>query len=61
MASKDKEKIKNQEMVAHLRRMGYPHGRRATSPVWPFNKDQIGSNKYVRYLKTRAARKGKST
>lgn len=51
---------KDKAMAAHLKKSGYPHGRRMTSPVWPFNRTQVGSNKYVRYLITRAARKGKS-
>ena len=53
MAANDSNRDK--EMAKHLREAGYPHGRRMTSPspMSVFKKDQVGSNNYVRYLKSR--------
>lgn len=48
---------KDKAMAAHLVRMGVPHGKRLTSPIWPFNKAQVGSNKYVRYLESLRGRR----
>jgi hypothetical protein len=49
-----KQKVnKDKEMASHLKKIGYPHGRRMTSPVWQFDPRQVGSNKYVRYIEAR--------
>ena len=45
--------VRDKAMAAHLKKSGVPHGRRLTKPVWPFDLHQVGSNKYVRYLRTR--------
>lgn len=49
--------IRDKAMASHLKKMGYPHGRRFSAPSWPFNKEQVGSNKYVRYLESRRDRR----
>jgi hypothetical protein len=41
---------RDKAMAAHLRKIGYPHGRRMSAPHWPFDLHQVGSNKYVRYI-----------
>jgi hypothetical protein len=50
---------KDKAMAAHLKRSGYPHGRRMTSPspASVFKRDQVGSNCYVRYLESRRNRR----
>lgn len=47
----NQQKGKDSAMAAHLKKSGYPHGRRMSAPSWPFNPKQIGSNKYVRRLR----------
>lgn len=47
---------KDKAMAAHLKAIGYPHGRRMTAPSVPA-KDQVGSNKYQRYLASQRARR----
>jgi hypothetical protein len=56
--SSGKNKInKDKAMAAHLKKIGYPHGRRMSSPVWPFDLHQVGSNCYVRYVRSKRAGK----
>ena len=55
--SGQQKKNRDKEMAAHLKRIGYPHGRRWTSPSWPFDVKQVGSNCYVRYLLTQRGKK----
>lgn len=47
---------KDKAMAAYLKKSGYPHGRRPNGPCWPFDSKQVGSNKYVRYLRSRRAK-----
>jgi hypothetical protein len=48
----NERKNRDKAMAAHLKAIGYPHGRRMSSPspASLLRRDQVGSNNYVRYV-----------